>query len=222
MPLPTCLVAIVLLLDTSGSVSDAHYAAQREGTAAAFEHPQVVRTVEATRGIAVLVAEFSVTATTRVGWTLVSDAASARHLAQTIRAVPRREGHQLTAIGTAIEHARTELDAVPCSPQRRVVDISTDGYETERERPAEFARAAAAADGIEINALAFNSWDPPGAEASQPGEVADVEAWLRSHVATGFVRVVTGPEGYATAFRGKLVTEIASADVAGGAGPAAR
>jgi hypothetical protein len=71
MPLPACLAALVLLMDSSGSVSEAHFRAQREGTAAAFEHHDVVAGLEASDGIAVMVVDFAQVPTTRLPWTMV-------------------------------------------------------------------------------------------------------------------------------------------------------
>ena len=78
MSMPACLAAIVLLLDVSGSVDNTHYAAQRDGTAAAFEHPHVIGTIAASEGVAVALAEFAYRATTRLGWVMICGSITVR------------------------------------------------------------------------------------------------------------------------------------------------
>jgi hypothetical protein len=209
MPASPCLAAIVLLIDMSASVSHGMYAAQRDGAAAAFEDPQLIRTIEASDGVAVLMADFDNVSVTRLPWTVVRDAASARRLAGAMRAVERSSGVGSTAIGRAIAHAQDALSAPPCAPGLRLIDISTDGMENNARPPAREARDAAAAEGIVINAIAF--LDPNVATVAElPGEemLAEAEAWLRAHVATGFVRVARQQDGFRNAFRSKVVFEL--------------
>jgi hypothetical protein len=209
MPLPACLAALVLLMDSSGSVSEAHFRAQREGTAAAFEHHDVVAGLEASDGIAVMVVDFAQVPTTRLPWTMVRTAEEGRRFAEALRATGRL-GHPLsTAIGDALLHAGAALREAPCEPERRVIDISTDGYETAGHVAAAQARALVADQGATINAIAFSSIDDPETTPEDPATLAGIEDWLREHVVTGFLRSSTAPGAYADAFRAKLTTEIA-------------
>lgn len=209
MPLPACLAALVLLMDSSGSVSEAHFRAQREGTAAAFEHRDVVAGLEASDGIAVTVVDFAQVPTTRLPWTMIRHAEDGRRFAAALRATGRL-GHPLaTAIGDALLHAGAALGEAPCEPERRVVDISTDGYETAGHVLAARARSLLAEQGITINAIAFSSIDDPETAPEDPAVLADIEDWLREHVVSGFLRSSTAPGAYADAFRAKLTTEIA-------------
>jgi hypothetical protein len=210
--LPACLVAIVLLIDVSGSVRDEMYAAQRDGTAAAFEDPRLLRAIEASDGVAVLVAQFDTVAATRLGWTLLRDGAASHAFARDLRAIGRLDRHRPTAIGRAIAHAAEALAEAPCEPFARVIDISTDGHETDPHPPAWEARDAAAAEGIVINAIAFEPFDGLGRGEAWVGmALAETEAWLRENVATGFVRVATNAAGFHEAFRVKVVFEITQA-----------
>ncbi len=209
MSLPGCLAAIVLLLDVSGSVDGTHYAAQRDGTAAAFEHPSVIGTIATSEGIAVALAQFAYRATTRLGWVMIRDEASSRRFAEAVRALERRDNGFITAIGDALEHGRDLLRDPPCRPALRVIDISTDGFAEGGSVSPANARDAAQAEGIEINALLFDAIADPGAEPNDPAELAAAEDWLRGQVATGFVRPAYRSGGYAAAFRQKLLMEIA-------------
>jgi hypothetical protein len=210
--LPFCLVAIVLLIDVSGSVPDEMYAAQRDGAAAAFEDPRLLHAIEASDGVAVLVAQFDTVAATRLGWTLIRDGVASRGFARDLRAIDRLDRHRPTAIGRAIAHASDALAEAPCAPNARLIDISTDGHETDPHPPAREARDAAAAEGIVINAIAFEPFDGLGQGAAWVAlALSETEAWLHDNVATGFVRVATGATGFHEAFRGKVVFEITQA-----------
>jgi hypothetical protein len=206
MTTATCLAALVLLIDTSGSVPNRLYAAQRDGTASAFETPQFVRAID--QGIAVMVADFDSSALVRLGWTIIRNATEASHFAAEFRALKRSGRIDSTAIGRAIADAHRELAAAPCSPQFRLIDISTDGQETVSRFPAREARDAAAADGIIINAIAFGPRSGEIADLDLVGLLTETEAWLRENVATGFVRVAVEEDGFLEAFRNKLVLEL--------------
>jgi hypothetical protein len=208
MTAATCLAALVLLIDTSGSVPDHLYAAQRDGTALAFETPQLVRAMEQDGGMAVMVADFASRAMVRLGWTVIRNASEAGHFAVAIRALERSGRHDITAIGRAIADAHRELAAAPCLPQFRVIDISTDGQETISLTPAREARDAAAAEGVIINAIAFGPRSGELTGFDSASLLTDTELWLRENVATGFVRVAVEESEFLEAFRNKLVTEV--------------
>src|SRR5690349_13831856 len=99
--LPACLVALVLMMDASGSVPDSMFRAQRDGAAAAFEDPALQRGIERSGGIAVLAGIFDGRPATRVPWQLIRDAAEARRFARDLRRVERAAAGGTTAIGAA-------------------------------------------------------------------------------------------------------------------------
>jgi hypothetical protein len=208
MTAATCLAALVLLIDTSGSVPNHLYAAQRDGTASAFETPQLARAIDQGGGIAVMVADFDSSAMVRLGWTMIRTATEASRFAAAYRALERSGRVDSTAIGRAIADAHQKLAAAPCLPQFRLIDISTDGQETVSRFPARDARDAAAADGIIINAIAFGPRSGEIAGLDLVSLLAETEAWLRENVATGFVRVAVEEDGFLEAFRNKLVLEL--------------
>jgi hypothetical protein len=122
----------------------------------------------------------------------------------------RSDNGFITAVGDAIEHGRGLLRSPPCLPERRVIDVSTDGFaEGGRVDPLQ-ARAAAAEEGIEINALLFDATVDPNSEPYDLNEFHAAEDWLRRFVATGFVRPVYRTGTYSDALRHKLVIEISA------------
>ncbi|MBR0669795.1 DUF1194 domain-containing protein [Neoroseomonas soli] len=206
---PACLAAVAFLIDASGSISDRHFAIQRDGTAAAFEDPQVIALIEASEGIAVLVGEFGYGATTRVDWSLIRNETEARRFAATVRGLGRVHRMSQTAIGHAIDHARLAHRDAPCTPQLRVIDVSTDGVESLTRIPIEAVRSAASADRITVNVLLLDPNDQVREGLDRFALVTEAEAWLRDNVVTGFLRLAAEPGGYAEAFRRKFLTEIA-------------
>jgi hypothetical protein len=207
MQAATCPAAIVLLIDASASVPDRMYFAQRDGTAAAFEDHRLTRRLEAAGPLSVLVADFAFVPLVRLEWTVVRDARDARRFAAELRSLRRSGWNGNTAIGQAVAFAVQELAASPCAPGSRIIDVSTDGAETNPRVPAWEARDAASAEGIVVNAIAFPTGvaDSTDARATQ---LAEAEHWLRESVATGFVRVADDPAGFLEAFREKVVVEI--------------
>lgn len=213
MPLAPCLVAIVLLMDASGSVPDPLYTAQRDGAAAAFEDQRLHRTLERSDGLAVLVADFDAQARTRLAWTLIRNRDDAAAFAAALRGIRRLGRSGVTAVGRALAHANAELAEAPCAPANRMVDISTDGIETDSRLPAAAMRDAAADAGTVINAIAF--LDPvltASAEFGADEILAESEAWLRDNVATGFVRTARGAQGFEESFRAKVIFEVTGLD----------
>jgi len=74
--LPTlslCAVALVLLMDSSDSIAPNEFSLQRDATAAALEHPDVVRAIEDVGGVAVLTASFGWKPEIMTPWRIVSD-----------------------------------------------------------------------------------------------------------------------------------------------------
>ncbi|MGK7870215.1 DUF1194 domain-containing protein [Falsiroseomonas sp. E2-1-a20] len=208
MQAATCPAAIVLLIDASASVPDRMYLAQRDGTAAAFEDPRLTRRLETVGPLAVLVADFAFVPLVRLEWRVVRDARDARRFAADFRGLRRSGWNGNTAIGQAVAFAVQELVASPCAEGSRIIDISTDGAETNPRLPARDARDAAAAEGIVVNAIAFPTGVVQGAE-DHDMRLAEAAHWLRENVATGFVRVADRPVGFLEAFREKVVFEIA-------------
>jgi Protein of unknown function (DUF1194) len=155
-------LALVLAVDVSESVDAEEYELQHEGIARAFETAPLV---EAIRGgkrgaIDVLVLEWSDRdkQVVTVGWTRVSDAASAQGFAARVRTT-QRTSNGLTAIGDALVAAEAALLLVPDEAERRAIDVSGDGMANIGPPPQEI-RDRLAAQGITINGLAILKSEP--------------------------------------------------------------
>lgn len=189
-----CAVALVLLLDASGSIGASDWAAQLGGHAAALEAPEVTRAIE--RGpVAVGALAFAEGVAPLVGWAVLRDAAGARAYAAALRAAVRPFAGG-TDIGGAIRAGVHALSGAPCQPEERVIDLVTDGEADAAGTLA--ARDAAHAAGVRINALGIG---PAGAAE-----------WLRAHAVTlgGFAMQVEDWSSFPRAILRKITLEVAA------------
>jgi hypothetical protein len=197
-----CAVALVLLLDASGSVSATDWRTQVLGTADGIADEAVTRIIErhaeAGGAVAMTAIAFSDMTVPMVPWRLVRNAAEAGAFAQALRDAPRAL-YGGTRIGEAIEDAVLALDTAPCEAEQEVIDIASDGDAD--PGPAMRARDAAAARGVRVNALGIGTL-PDGTPAD----------WLRDHAVTmgGFALSAGDWGDFARAMRRKLQMELAS------------
>lgn len=205
---------LVLAADVSRSVDAEEFALQREGYAAAFQDPRVLRAIRSgpLGRIAVCFVEWSgeweqfVT----VDWTVIRDEESAEDFAAALVARPRPFAGR-TAIGAAIDHAASLFARSGHQSQRRTIDVSGDGTNTNGKLPS-VARDEAVAQGIVINGLVILSpvpipWNPY--HTHPPGGLGN---YFQENVAGGpgsFVMVVEDFQSFAYAIANKLVREIA-------------
>ena len=89
MDLASVAVALVMLVDVSGSIDNREYDLQRSGIVAAFEDRAVQRAIWQQRAIAVTVIEWSDTQRTVVPWRVLSDADGAVRFAAEVALVKR-------------------------------------------------------------------------------------------------------------------------------------
>ncbi|MCM8611495.1 DUF1194 domain-containing protein [Accumulibacter sp.] len=145
---------LALLVDVSGSVIGTEYNLQKGGYVAAFQNPGIQAAIAAlTGGIAVTYIEWSGAAqqSVQVGWTHITDAASANAFAAAINGTTRAFSGS-TAPGSAINFA-TPLFTNNFDSLRQVIDVSGDGAQNQGDNTAA-ARDAALAAGIDtINGL---------------------------------------------------------------------
>jgi hypothetical protein len=144
-----------LLVDVSGSVDLAEYNLQKGGYVAAFQDPAIQAAIAAlagSGGIAVQFIEWSGAAqqSIQVGWTQITNAASANAFAAAINGTSRAFAGQ-TAPGSAINFGTT-LFANNFEGTRKVIDVSGDGAQNDGASTSA-ARDAAVAAGITINGL---------------------------------------------------------------------
>ncbi|MGE3904843.1 MAG: DUF1194 domain-containing protein [Reyranellaceae bacterium] len=197
--------ALVLAVDASGSIDGEEFAFQKEGIAAAVTDPRVLDAMRSgPHGrIALAYVEWGGpgTARTVVSWQVVSDAASAETFAASVIAAPR-SAQSYNAIGDAIDHGVELLQACPCKPTRRVIDISGDNADMRSFRPAPEARNAAVRQRITINALAVL------AGSGHP----DLVGYYEANVIGGqgaFVLPAQDRRDFARALREKMILEVA-------------
>src|SRR6266576_3575803 len=147
---------LVLAVDASGSVSQRRFELQKQGYAAAFRNPRVLKAISSlmTQSIAVTMLQWTGPRLQVhvVPWTQVKDEATATAFAAAIERVPRQLFGGGTSISGAIDYSRLVLLQSPFRAARRVIDVSGDGSNN-RGRPVTLARDEAVAAGTGINGL---------------------------------------------------------------------
>ncbi len=196
-------VALVLAVDTSGSVSMDRFELQKRGYAAAFRNPQVLNAIRSLGTQSIAVTMFQWTGpflhVVVADWMLIKDAPSAEAFAAAIDAAPRKLFGGGTSISGAIDHARTLLEQSPYKGARRIIDVSGDGSNNSG-RPAAMARDEAVADGIGINGLPILTVEP------------GLDHYYFTNVIGGpgaFMVPVANYDNFADAVLKKLINEIA-------------
>jgi len=205
---------LVLAADVSRSVDDREFALQREGYAAAFRDPRVMRAIRSgpLGRIAVCFFEWSGTESQKlvIDWTVIGDIESAGYFADRLMREPRSAANR-TAIGAAIDTSVKLFDVTAVESERRVIDVSGDGTNT-NGRPPILARDDAVAQDITINALVILSPEPMPWNPEHTHPPGGLENYFKINVIGGpgaFTIVVEGFETFAEAVTNKLVKEIA-------------
>lgn len=207
-------LALVLVTDVSRSIDDGEFALEKDGYAAAFVKPEVLRAIRngPLGKIAVAYVEFASAFEVRtvLNFAVIEDEASARAFAARLVAAPRSYWGR-TAIGAGIDHAVSMLAEGGVSAGRRTIDVCGDGTNnTGREAAA--ARDDAVAAGITINGLAIINEHPVSwtfAHVQPPGGLA---MYYRDNVTGGpgsFVIEIRDFRAFGEAMTRKLVAEIA-------------
>lgn len=201
-------LALVLSVDTSGSIDGHEYDLQMGGIAAAFRDPEVIAAATAgpSHRIAVTIETWGEPDYEKFtsGWFVVSDVRSAETFAHAAETFEGRLGGG-TGIGMAIAYAITLLRTSGIASLRQVIDVSGDGIELGEIRNPRFtvknAEVMRAGAGVVVNGLAILTDYP------------DLEAYYRAHVAGGsgsFVMSIASYDDYAEAMRRKLLRELLS------------
>jgi hypothetical protein len=197
---------LVLAVDASGSVDNRRFELQKQGYAAAFRNPQVLRSILSlmTGSIAVTMMQWTGPRlhVQVVDWMLVKDQGSAEALAAAIEAGPRQLFGGGTSISGAIDYSRLLLAQSPFRGTRRTIDISGDGSNNSG-RPAPRARDEAVRDGVGINGLPILSLEPY------------LDKYYADNVIGGpgaFMIPARDYDAFADAILKKLITEIAAGE----------
>ncbi len=194
-------LALVLAVDCSYSVDNSEFNLQMQGLAQAFASQEVIAAIE--QGplgrIAVMVVEWSGMQGQRVvvPWKIISDAVSARQLADTISVAPRLTVG-ITSISAVIDFSIYRLASSPVTARRDVIDISADGFNNSGG-PTMLARDRAIAAGITINGLTILN------------EAKNLDSYFINSVTGGpgsFVMVANDYKAYGAAIKRKLLKEI--------------
>lgn len=200
-------LALVLAIDSSGSVDFAEFELQAGGIASAFRDPEVIEAINgaAPNGIAVSVIQWSGRRQhlVAVDWMEVTDAWSARALAAKIEAAGRVLIGE-TAIADALRFAAQHLAYGPFQGTRRIIDLSGDGPANAGGDPGR-VRDAAVRAGITINGLAILNENPR------------LDRYYAEHIIGGpdaFTVAARDYDDFAHAIRLKLLREIRGAPLA--------
>ena len=206
---------LVLAMDGSGSISDAEYLLQLEGTAAAFMDPAIQAGVTSgpTGKIAVAIVVWADANFLKIttGWHVLDSKQSAIRFANVVRDFHFTSERKFgigggggTGIGSGIGYALGMMDSNNYQGLRRVIDVSGDGIETD---PAEDkfimlpeAKLLATAKDVQINGLPILTKKFPRLDDYYRREVIAGEG--------AFIVVADGFEDFARAILNKLDREI--------------
>ena len=199
---------LILAVDTSRSMDLDELRMQREGYAAALEHPAVSSALSMGQlgRAAIFYFEWGGPGQYRVliDWTIVESPEDAKRAAAELRAAPIA-GLRGTSISFAMEQALYWFEENGIEGTRRVLDISGDGPNN-NGRPVTEVRDELARAGIEINGLPFMVKRPGGYYS-----IEDLDFYYEDCVITGpaaFVIPIFEMERLVASIRQKLVLEI--------------
>lgn len=205
---------LVLAADVSRSVDDGEFELQRQGYATAFRDPRVIRAIKsgAVGRIAVCYIEWSGVTAQRmiVDWTVIGDEESAAFFAGALLTEPRPFAER-TAIGAALQFAMAQFETSGHDSQRRTIDVSGDGTNTNGIDPS-VMRDRIVAQGVTINGLVILSPEPMPWNPLHTHPPGGLDNYYRQNVVGGpgaFVAVVEGFDTFGYAIANKLIREIA-------------
>ncbi|WP_374653603.1 DUF1194 domain-containing protein [Dongia sp.] len=208
--LPPVDLALVLVVDASGSIDPAEFQLQKEGIAAAILDEEVLRAIRSGRHdrLAIALVEWGSPggAAIVVDWMTVGDRAGAAAFSAAILSAPRST-QSYNALGDAMHLAIGLIGDCPCAPTRRVIDISGDNPDNRSHVPSPAARDMAVAAGITVNALAILNDGRMGSG----GQPFLVEVYERDVIGGfgAFVMTADTRADFARALRQKMILEIA-------------
>lgn len=201
---------LMFAVDVSESIDAQEARVQRGGYVAALRDPLVLAAIRRGKWGRTAVAYFEWSGEGRqrqvVDWSIIHDAASARRVADALARAPIGAG-RWTSISGALDFARLRFGANGFDGERRVIDISGDGFNNVG-RPVTAARDRAVAEGITINGLPVIhrpknfTWPP----------MPFLDLYFRNCVIGGpgaFMVVSKTLKDFAAAVRRKLILEIA-------------
>lgn len=172
-----CRLALVLAIDVSKSVDSADYALQFQGLASAFRDDEVQAAILNRRDpVAVTAFEWSRAGHQAVvaDWSLLVNIHHVELFALVLERHLRINRGQHTAIGSALVFSNRLFSQGPdCS--RRVIDVSSDGYNNDGPAPRHVYGSHNFSD-ITVNALVIGGLRRPELKGASKNSLA----WLRS------------------------------------------
>ena len=197
--------AIVLAVDSSGSITDEEYKFQKSGMVAAFRDPSVLSAIRTSGSVAVAAVFWGdgELVSQRLGWFIMDGVKPSEHFARALE-LNQRTAWGNTDIGSGIWAALDMLSLPQMCARRRIVDISGDGKETllpkrRRSITLQQARGRAKGMGVTINGLVILN------------EETDLADYYNKQVIAGhesFVVAIRKFEDFARAIRLKLIREL--------------
>lgn len=203
---------LCLAADGSGSITEDEFGFQRAGYAAAIQDRRVLDVVRSGGHgrIALALMEWGGAESMNeiVGWTLISDAASAEEFGRRLVAAPRL-AFGWNSISNAIAFCQMWLEGNGFEGTRRVIDVSGDAGQR-GGMPLPLARQRAVEAGITINALAL---DFRGGGLTGPGGTPLIDHFEREVIGGpgAFAIEVAEAGRFVESLVQKLVLEIAGA-----------
>jgi hypothetical protein len=205
---------LVLAADVSRSVDQPKFQLQRDGYAAAISNPRVLDAIQSGqhKRIAICFVEWSGHTAQKivVDWTLISDAASARHFGDQIVEAPRAFAER-TSISGGIDFSMAQLARSPYDAPRKVIDVSGDGTHNSG-RSVLIARDEAVASGVTINGLVILSDRPIPWNQEHTNPPGGLAKYYENNVMGGpgaFVMVAQDFKSFGQALISKMIAEIA-------------
>ncbi len=193
-----CGVALALIIDVSGSVSQGEFELQMQGTADALQDALVSEALLAEAAALTLI-QWSGASRQEVvvPWTVMDSDPAITGFAEQVLAAERVWQHYSTAIGSALAFTGDYFAEAPLC-ERRVIDVSGDG-EANEGTSVTAERDRLLALGFVINGIAIE-----GAEAG-------LTEYFKSHVIGGkgsFVLTARDYADYPRAIQRKLINEV--------------
>lgn len=209
---------LVLMADSSGSITMAEIRFQRAGYAAALTDPAVLAAIAQTAygSVALTYVEWGQfdSQDVVVPWTVIDGADSATAFATALMAAPRRAAGR-NAIGSALLFGKALIETEDVVGWRRIIDFSADSTGNFNGPAVSDARAEVLAAGITINGLAVACRDCSGDRDSDlgggGGGGAGLEDQFRDRIIGGpgaFVVTAETRDTFAEAVKRKLILEI--------------
>ena len=195
-------VALVLAVDSSGSISEQRLTMQIQGYLDAIRHPSFTEAIQGGRRGQIGLTFVTWTDARRqdqtVPWTVIRDDVSAHAFAKAVQGA-LRPLPGWTSISGAIDFCANLLLTSGFIATRRVIDVSGDGANNDG-RPVTEARDAAVAAGVTINGLPIIEVEPNLAEYYRDNVIGGPDS---------FVVVAGDSAAFGAAVLRKLLVEVA-------------